>query len=127
MTNPRNMTDVDRTVGANLRRLRDARGLPQEKLAAAIGVTFQQIQKYEKGTNRMTAGRILQASRFLKCDIMDFFKGVDLTEATGDPIADISRPALRAAVLIDQLPPRRKHAVLRLISSMADEDEEADG
>lgn len=56
-------TDIDRLVGARLREFRLARGFSQEKLGELLGVTFQQVQKYEKGTNRIavaTLQRILE-------------------------------------------------------------------
>ena len=55
----------DKAVARNLRRFRIARGLSQTQLGNAVGVTFQQIQKYEKGTNAVAPGRLRQMSRFL--------------------------------------------------------------
>ena len=52
--------DIDRRVGERLRSRRLKMGLSQTELAAAAGVTFQQVQKYERGTNRISAGRIIQ-------------------------------------------------------------------
>jgi len=57
------MIDVD--VGLALRRVRLARGLSQTELAEGLGITFQQIQKYERGANRMAASRLVRAARFL--------------------------------------------------------------
>lgn len=51
-------TDVDRLVGGRIRLARRAAGLSQARLGDAIGVTFQQVQKYENGTNRVTLGRL---------------------------------------------------------------------
>lgn len=51
-------TEAERTIGARIRIARIAAGLSQEKLGAAIGVTFQQVQKYERGINRVAAGRL---------------------------------------------------------------------
>jgi transcriptional regulator with XRE-family HTH domain len=49
-------------------------GLSQEKLADHLGITFQQVQKYEKGTNRISASRLQQASRFLDVPVSFFFE-----------------------------------------------------
>jgi transcriptional regulator with XRE-family HTH domain len=62
-------------VGAKIRVLRVSRGLSQSDLADQIGVTFQQVQKYEKGTNRIGAGRLHQISRILQVPISFFFEG----------------------------------------------------
>lgn len=64
------MTDtpnpIDVAVGARVRLRRDQLGHTQTDLANAIGVTFQQVQKYERGTNRISASRLLQIAGFLK-------------------------------------------------------------
>lgn len=66
---------VDRYVGSQLRRRRTAIGLSQERLAAEVGLTFQQIQKYERGINRISASRLFQFSRVLAVPISYFFDG----------------------------------------------------
>ena len=68
---------VDKLVGRNIRVLRLAKGLSQTELADALGVTFQQVQKYEKGTNRVGSGRLLKISAILGVKITDFFEGTD--------------------------------------------------
>jgi transcriptional regulator with XRE-family HTH domain len=54
-----------------------AKGLSQTELADALGVTFQQVQKYEKGINRVGSGRLLKISAILGVKITDFFEGTD--------------------------------------------------
>ena len=66
---------IDVYVGSRVRTRRLALGLSQEKLGAALGVTFQQVQKYEKGTNRLGASRLEQASRILQVPVAHFFEG----------------------------------------------------
>ena len=61
-------------LGAKLRMRRLALGLTQTKVAQAINVTFQQIQKYEKGTNGISSLRIMQLSNFLKVPVVYFFE-----------------------------------------------------
>ena len=68
---------VDKLVGRNIRVLRLAKGLSQTELADELGVTFQQVQKYEKGTNRVGSGRLLKISGILGVKITDFFEGTD--------------------------------------------------
>ncbi len=64
---------VDRHVGQRLRVRRSLLGMSQEKLAESIGLTFQQIQKYERGLNRVSAGRLYQFSRILDVPIAYFY------------------------------------------------------
>jgi transcriptional regulator with XRE-family HTH domain len=78
--------DTDRMVGVRLRNLRLARGMSQKKLAAEIGVKSQQIQKYERGTNRIGAGRLYQIARALNVSVLAFFLGN--TEAA--PLPELS-------------------------------------
>ncbi|MGE0829240.1 MAG: helix-turn-helix domain-containing protein [Hyphomonadaceae bacterium] len=61
----RRATEADRIIGANIRARRLATRMSQDKLAEAIGVTFQQIQKYESGSNRVAAGVLLNIARAL--------------------------------------------------------------
>ena len=65
----RSVTDVDRRVAVNIRRLRLERGLSQEELAAEIGLSFQQLQKYETAKNRITIGRLAAICDVLKVPI----------------------------------------------------------
>jgi len=61
-------------LGKRLRMRRLSLGLTQTKVAQAINVTFQQIQKYEKGTNGVSSSRLMQLSRFLKVSITYFYE-----------------------------------------------------
>ncbi|MEE7455304.1 transcriptional regulator [Methylorubrum populi] len=76
-------TDVDRLVGERIVALRKARGLSQTALGLAIGVTFQQVQKYEKGANRVGAGRLREIARLLEVPVSTFFDESD-TVTAGD-------------------------------------------
>ena len=66
----------DVEIGRKIRALRLERGLSQSDLANGIGLTFQQVQKYEKGTNRVSAGRLQRIADFLKVSVMFFFGGM---------------------------------------------------
>src|ERR1700754_5192954 len=66
---------VDKYVGSRVRMRRIMLGMSQEKLGEALGLTFQQVQKYEKGTNRVEASRIKQFSEFLQVPILFLFEG----------------------------------------------------
>tara|TARA_B100000579_G_scaffold345025_1_gene297611 strand:- start:52 stop:420 length:369 start_codon:yes stop_codon:yes gene_type:complete len=77
-------------LGKKLRMRRLSLGLTQTKVAQAINVTFQQIQKYEKGTNGVSSNRLMQLSQFLKVPIIYFFedfkdfKDINLNESTNN-------------------------------------------
>jgi transcriptional regulator with XRE-family HTH domain len=66
---------TDRHVGARVRMRRMMLGMSQEKLGDALGLTFQQVQKYEKGTNRIGASRLQHISRILQVPISFLFEG----------------------------------------------------
>ncbi|MGB4058217.1 MAG: helix-turn-helix transcriptional regulator, partial [Alphaproteobacteria bacterium] len=79
---------VDVHVGQRLRVRRSLLGMSQEKLADSIGLTFQQIQKYERGMNRISAGRLFQFSKVLSVPITYFYDQISSPLKTGTaPIA----------------------------------------
>jgi transcriptional regulator with XRE-family HTH domain len=69
----RRATAEDATIGLKVRALRVERGLSQTGLAEGVGVTFQQVQKYEKGANRISAGRLQQIARLLNVPVTYFY------------------------------------------------------
>lgn len=71
---------IDRHVGARVRMRRMMIGMSQERLGEALGLTFQQVQKYEKGTNRISASRLQQISETLNIPLAFFFKGAPVAE-----------------------------------------------
>ncbi|MNU29755.1 anaerobic benzoate catabolism transcriptional regulator [compost metagenome] len=64
----RSTTEFDKELGAQVRSVRVAAGMTQSELGAAVGLTFQQIQKYEQGANRISASMLLQLSQALNAD-----------------------------------------------------------
>lgn len=66
---------IDKHVGSRVRMRRILIGMSQEKLGEALGLTFQQVQKYEKGTNRIGASRMQQISSILRAPVSFFFEG----------------------------------------------------
>lgn len=73
---------IDKHVGKQLRSRRILIGLSQEKLAEEIGVTFQQVQKYERGTNRISASRLYTFSKLLDVSIDYFYSGLEGVKKT---------------------------------------------
>jgi len=68
-----NPNPIDVNVGNRIRIQRKVLGLSQEKLADALGITFQQVQKYENGTNRVSASRLADVARILGLEVSHFF------------------------------------------------------
>jgi transcriptional regulator with XRE-family HTH domain len=68
--------DVDRYVGARIRERRIMLGLTQQQMADLIGVTYQQAHKYEKGINRVAAGRLYSIARALGVEVSYFYEGL---------------------------------------------------
>src|SRR6185312_9531980 len=71
----KNPDPVDKYVGGRVRMRRQMLNMSQEKLAAGLGVSFQQVQKYEKGVNRMGSSRLQQVANVLKSPMPFFFDG----------------------------------------------------
>ena len=82
--------NFNRHLGSKLRMRRLALGLTQTKVAQAINVTFQQIQKYEKGTNGISSLRIMQLANFLKVPVVYFFEDFATYSNTTKPAKDES-------------------------------------
>ncbi len=74
---------IDRHVGSRVRMRRVLMGMSQEKLGGALSLTFQQVQKYEKGTNRIGASRLQQISEVLSVPPAFFFEDMPATEGSG--------------------------------------------
>lgn len=72
---------VDRHIAGRLRERRQLLGLSQADLAALIGVSYQQLQKYETGENRIAAGRLYEIARSLRTPVAWFYDGLDRWEA----------------------------------------------
>ncbi len=68
---------IDKLVGSRIRYYRIMNGINQSELAAAIGLTFQQVQKYEKGVNRIAPSRLVRVARFLGVRADEFFPTPD--------------------------------------------------
>src|ERR1700753_441801 len=78
---------VDRHVGLRIRMRRKELGVSQEKLAEALGLTFQQVQKYERAANRVSASKLWEIAQALSTHIGYFYEGLgDPTETSGSNI-----------------------------------------
>jgi transcriptional regulator with XRE-family HTH domain len=87
---------TDKHVGSRVRMRRMMLGMSQEKLGDALGLTFQQVQKYEKGTNRIGASRLQQISQILQVPVSFFFEGAPSAHTAGgrhDGMSEAPSPA----------------------------------
>ena len=124
---------VDQYVGRTIRELRRRRSVSQEKLAEILGLTFQQVQKYEKGSNRVSASKLYEVSQALGVGIDHFFRGVDGEAAPG--VAEAPREFTHDAPmtvegreidrLLVELPRRHRRLVLEMARALARESEAA--
>jgi len=84
---------VDKYVRSRVRMRRIMLGMSQEKLGEALGLTFQQVQKYEKGTNRVGASRLQQISEILQVPVSFLFDGGPSGVSNGENFGEGSSPA----------------------------------
>ena len=84
---------IDKHVGSRVRMRRMMLGMSQEKLGDALGLTFQQVQKYEKGSNRIGASRLQQISLILQVPISFFFEGAPSPPGTAEGFGEAASPA----------------------------------
>lgn len=127
---------IDRHVGSRVRMRRVLVGLSQEKLGEALGLTFQQVQKYEKGTNRIGASRLQQMSRILGVPVEYFFDGapqfaqrelVTGLEDQGDTAYVADFLATNEGIQLNRAflrirDPKLRRKVVELVSAIAGED-----
>jgi transcriptional regulator with XRE-family HTH domain len=127
--NGQNPTDLH--VGSRIRMRRLMRGMSQQTLAYELGITFQQIQKYEKGVNRVSASRLQQISQVLKVPVGFFFEGAakvtDRMQKRGETLgaSDVIRfAATPDGVALAQAFTKIKHpalrrSIVRMVESLA--------
>lgn len=117
--------DVDRHVGARMRDRRIMLGLTQQQMADLIGVTYQQAHKYEKGINRIAAGRLFDVARALGVDVGYFFQGLD-TDGDFQPTTQ-QRMLLELARSFISMPSRRHQEALCTLARALAESENGNG
>ena len=114
--------EVDVHVGQRLRVRRSLLGMSQEKLAEAVGITFQQIQKYERGTNRVSAGRLFQFSRILDIPVSYFYDQFS-GEAAGTGLSDNEQDGFDSSQKSDDIMQRKETLdLVRTYYSIDNED-----
>ena len=110
--------NFNRHLGSKLRMRRLALGLTQTKVAQAINVTFQQIQKYEKGTNGISSLRIMQLATFLKVPVVYFFEDFPgFANQSTDEITNVDINYSFLAKLFSGLSSQQKDKILQMLSN----------
>ena len=129
---------IDKHVGSRVRMRRMMLGMSQEKLGDALALTFQQVQKYEKGTNRIGASRLQQISQILQVPVAFFFEGAphladgaanDLVESALSPtyVSDFlaTSDGLSLTKAFMRIPdPKLRRRIVDLVQQIAGEDTE---
>jgi transcriptional regulator with XRE-family HTH domain len=118
----RRADNLDRIVGDNHRALRVSRGMSQSELADGIGITFQQVQKYEKGANRISAGRLYRISRLFDVPIVSLYDGLEGVSGKGaSPMKLITRrDASKLMEAFSQIKERSaRYAIITLVQHLA--------
>ncbi|WP_295171670.1 helix-turn-helix transcriptional regulator [uncultured Brevundimonas sp.] len=121
---------VDRHVGRRVQEKRLGLGLTQTALAKAVGVSFQQVQKYEKGTNRVSASKLFEMAEFMKVGIPFFFDGYSSATAgvaEEAPAFDHEHRPTKTSVeitrLAPRLPARKQKLILDMMRDMLGDDD----
>ena len=120
-----NAADIDRHVGERIRRRRVMLGLTQEQLGEALGISYQQIQKYETGANRVSAGRLFMISQILETGVSNLFDG--LGEATDDDIVNTSRHVIELVRAFSKISDDKvRGSVMSLVRTLSDRESSED-
>ncbi len=120
------MSEIDKVVGQRIKARRQSLRMTQTQLAEQIGVTFQQVQKYENGSNRVSAARLWQIAEAFDVAITFFFEGINATGTLSgktDMLSD--RGAMEMVDLYTNLTEAQRKAVLSFLRSVADDKSEA--
>ena len=109
---------IDIHVGQRLKQQRILQGISQESLAKQLGITFQQIQKYENGTNRISASKLYELSQILKTPIQFFFENYQKSTQPIEKSSELTTKELHLIKNFRQLNPAQQQALTSLISKL---------
>ena len=116
--------DYDLIIAENVRTARIARHISQTDLGKPLGITFQQVQKYEKGTNRISAGRLVAIADVLQVPVIDLLagtaKGQNSRQKTPCEILAGSREGNRVAAAFNGLEPQFRSLVVELVEGVTE-------
>ena len=128
---------IDVHVGLRIRLRRKEMGVSQERLAEAIGLTFQQVQKYERAANRVSASKLYEMARALETSTAYFFEGLADTTTIGAGESPGGQAHMQAFLLTPEgvelanafpriTPPRLRRRILDLVRAMVEEESAAE-
>jgi transcriptional regulator with XRE-family HTH domain len=127
-TRKRGPRDIDVLVGQNIRTLRNLNGMSQTLLGEKLGITFQQVQKYEKGTNRVSASSLYELAKVFGVGVETLYQGADDPRAAAtSPIPVLSAQAFKLGIAYDNNRNGAfKKAVTSLLNTLGDDAPEAE-
>lgn len=121
--------DIDVFAGEQLKKRRKELGMSQKVLAESLGVTFQQVQKYEKGLNRIGASRLFDLCKVLKVKPSYFFKTINYEDSISNAAVlavaesnELSADAIALLTMFSSIDESKKRIILDLLKSMTDSD-----
>lgn len=117
---------IDTQIGKNLKGYRKICGLSQKELAETVGVTFQQLQKYEKGNNRISASRLYKLAETLNVSVADFYNGIPCTTGKQGKeshfLNELDKKSIELILLYEEIENNdMKKALLKLIKTYVSE------
>jgi transcriptional regulator with XRE-family HTH domain len=125
-TEPESPDPVDVEVGNRIRLRRKSQGITQTGLAMHLGISFQQVQKYERGVNRVSASMLVHTARFLQTTVADLVGETPDAKANEELLEQLSVPGTVPLVqAYSRVQPSLRGAVLQLVRVMADEADRA--
>lgn len=124
-TTAENGASIDRRIGEQVRERRILMGLTQDQVAEALGISYQQIQKYETGSNRVSASRLFQIAQLLKTDVGMFFPNRNTDAAIPEEDSASPRHIIELVRRFSKIENSQIRAsILSLVRSLADADTE---
>jgi len=117
-TDAKKTDKIDEHVGKRVRQRRLLLNVSQEELAGLLGLTFQQIQKYERGVNRIGAGRLYRIARHLGVPVEYFYEGLESTGSSAK-VADLAHPdVVKFAQMREELAPDEVACIFQIGASL---------
>lgn len=112
--------EIDVIVGKNVRLLRTQRKITQSLLAEVLGMTFQQVQKYEKGSNRISASKLFEIAEYFEVGVSTFYTGTKNEEGERSQILPLGKDALDIAYAFEKInEPRIRKSIKSFIKTIA--------
>ncbi|MEM6411769.1 MAG: helix-turn-helix transcriptional regulator [Pseudomonadota bacterium] len=116
---------IDRVIGAQIRQRRIMMGFTQDQIADSLGISYQQVQKYETGSNRVSAGRLFEIASLLETDIGWFFPLISSNEPAAPSDNASPRHVIELVRRFSSIESQKVRAgIMALVRSIADNEED---